>query len=128
MPIDAIEKPAVASEGLRPGTWLIPKPPRRPNGLTPGGARGWNRLPLPRFSLRCHTPQPRKSEMRGGYKRFFPRGLFQKRESGRYHLTGAVVRCADGFRIFKMKRMDDGVGNKKKVLFGRRNFERHLAW
>ena len=66
--------------------------------------------------------------MRGGYKRFFPRGLFQQRESGRYHLTGTMVRCTDGFRIFKMKRMDDGVGNKKKVLFARRDFERHLAW
>jgi hypothetical protein len=27
MPIAAIEKPAIASEGLRPGTWLIAKPP-----------------------------------------------------------------------------------------------------
>jgi hypothetical protein len=36
--------------------------------------------------------------------------------------------CTDGFRICKMKRVDDGVGNKKKVLFGRRNFECDLAW
>jgi hypothetical protein len=28
----------------------------------------------------------------------------------------------------KMKRMDDGVGNKKQALSVRCDFERHLAW
>jgi hypothetical protein len=51
-----------------------------------------------------HAPA-QKGEVRGVYKRFFPRGLFQQRESGRYHLTGTMVRCTDGFRIFKMKRV-----------------------
>ena len=97
-------------------------------GSTPECARGWNRSPLPSFPLRYYTPKPRKGEMRSGYKRFFPRGFFQQRESGGYHLSGTMVRRTDGFRIFKMKRMDDGVGNKKQALSVRCDFERHLAW
>ena len=51
--------------------------------------------------------------MRGGYKRFFPRGLFQQPDPGLHHFAWAVVRHANGYRIFNMERMNYGVGNKE---------------